>query len=176
MKEVSGRWQRRIWAARVGSRRERLQDISSHTTGTSAPEPTPPTPVTLPARIQRAAFAFRGYDIANLGRSAELLAHERFGPIVRTVLNEVSALASDVLGRHIDVAARVAAEQESSLETFPEDVALIVGMGLAQLRLLEDLFGIAYSKGQLAIGYSIGELTAMIAGGVYTLDQLLPVP
>jgi [acyl-carrier-protein] S-malonyltransferase len=176
MKEVSGRWQRRIWAARVGSRRERLQDISSHASGTATPEPAPPSPNPLAGKIQRAALAFRGYDVGNLGRSAELLAHPRFGSIVREVLDEVSALSADVLKRPVDLSARVAAEQPSTQESFPDDVALIVGMELAHLRLLNEVFEVPTAKAKLTVGYSIGELTAMIAGGVYTLEQLLPVP
>src|SRR4051794_12308882 len=37
----------------------------------------------LKARIGTASFAFRGYDVTNLGRSPELLAHQAYGPVVR---------------------------------------------------------------------------------------------
>jgi [acyl-carrier-protein] S-malonyltransferase len=176
MKEETGRWQRRIWSVGRGSRRKRLHDIAAHASGASATEPMPPVFPKFPRKTERLALAFRGYDVSNQGRSRELLAHPRYGTIIRAVLAEVSEVAATTLHRPVDLAARIAAEEPSTLESFPDDVAMIVGMELAQLKLLEDCFGIAASKTGLAIGYSIGELSAMIAGGVYPLDQLLPVP
>ena len=176
MREETGRRQRRLWSVREGGRRARLRDLSERTSGASATMTKAPFVGPLDSRIARAAFAFRGYDVANLGRSRELLNHPRYGPIVRGVLDEVSAVSSEALRRHVDVADRIERDQESTLERFPDDVALIVGMELAHLRLLEDCFGLAASRARLSVGYSIGELTAMIAGGVYALDQLLPVP
>ncbi len=176
MREETGRRQRRLWSAREWGRRARLGDLSERGSGALATAPALPYAGPLDSRISRTAFAFRGYDVVNLGRSRELLLHPRYGPIVRGVLDEVSAVSSEALRRRVDVAGRIERDEPSTLELFPDDVALIVGMELAQLRLLDDCYGLAARRARLSIGYSIGELSAMIAGGVYALDQLLPVP
>jgi [acyl-carrier-protein] S-malonyltransferase len=178
MKDETGRWQRRIWAGRRGTRRARLADISAHATGTSTPDPAAPPhlPCGLAPRINRSAFAFRGYDVGNLGRTDELLAHPLYGPVVRRTLNEVSEVASDTLHRPVDLVERIESQEPSTLESFPDDVAMIVGVELAQMRVLDEVFGLSAARAKLMLGYSIGELTAEIVGGVYALDQLLPVP
>jgi [acyl-carrier-protein] S-malonyltransferase len=130
----------------------------------------------LSARIGTTALAFRGYDQANLGRSGELLAHPAYGGIVRAVLAEASQIAAEAVDRPVDLVAYVRNQTPSSLETFPEDVALIVGMELAQVRLLDQVFGVPIEKARLSFGYSIGELSAMVVGRAYRLDQILPVP
>jgi [acyl-carrier-protein] S-malonyltransferase len=130
----------------------------------------------LKKRIGSAAFAFRGYDATNIGRSAELLAHPVFGPVVRATLDEASGPCSEVLGHKVDLAARVLAREPSTLETFVQDIGMIVAMELAQMRLLEEFFDVPIRQARLSFGHSIGELSALVLGGVYTLAQLLPVP
>jgi [acyl-carrier-protein] S-malonyltransferase len=130
----------------------------------------------LRAGIGTAALAFRGYDQANLGRSPELLAHPAYGPIVRGVLDEASRIATGAVGRPIDLAGRVEAQAPSTLESFAEDVALIVAMELAQLAILDRVFEVQVREARLCFGYSIGELSAMVHGGVFTMEQLLPIP
>jgi [acyl-carrier-protein] S-malonyltransferase len=130
----------------------------------------------LRKRITAAAFAFRGYDATNMGRSHELLQHPAYGPVVRATLDSASALCSDVLGRKVDLAARVLSREPSTLETFVPDIGMIVGMELAQIRLLEKFFDVPIHEARLSFGHSIGELSALVLGGVYTLEQLLPVP
>jgi [acyl-carrier-protein] S-malonyltransferase len=130
----------------------------------------------LRAGIGTAALAFRGYDQTNLGRSPELLAHAVYGPIVRGVLDEASRIATQAVGRPIDLAGRIEARTESTLECFAEDVATIVAIELAQLAILERVFEVPVREARLTFGYSIGELSAMVHGGVFTLDQLLPIP
>ena len=176
MKEETGRWPRRFWKVGKRGRRARLQDLRSHASGTTATGPIPTSVVAIKEKVGRAAFAFRGYDVANLGRSAELLGHPRYGPQVRRVLNEVSEVAAEALGRPVDLAARIEAGVASTLSSFPDDVAMIVAMELAQVRVLQDCFGVPMGAARLSVGYSIGELSAMILGGVFPLDQLLPVP
>jgi [acyl-carrier-protein] S-malonyltransferase len=114
--------------------------------------------------------------VSNLGKSPELLAHPAFGPVVRRFLDEASAISSDALHRRFDLAGRVEDREPSSLDTFAADVATIVAMELAQLRLLEEFFGVAVRGARQSLGYSIGEMASMVAGGVFTLEQLLPVP
>lgn len=132
--------------------------------------------VDLKARIGTASFAFRGYDVANLGRSPELLAHPAFGPVVKRFLDDASAISAATLGRPFDLAARVAAGQPSDLSTFAEDIGTIVAMELAQLELLKEFFGVDVRGARQSFGYSLGEMASMVAGGVFTLEQLLPVP
>lgn len=131
--------------------------------------------VDLPARIGTAAFAFRGYDTSNLGRSHELLAHRVYGPIVSGHLERASAVAASTLGRPVDLARRVREDTPSTLASFGEDVALIVAMEVAQLALLEAHFGVAMSAAQQCFGYSLGEMSALVGGGVFTLEQVLTV-
>lgn len=126
--------------------------------------------------IGSTALAFRGYDITNLGRSLELLDHPRYGTIVARVLGEASAISEGALRRPVDLAAYIRAGAPTSLENFALDVATIVAMEMAQVRLLEECFDVPVHDAQLSFGYSIGELAAMVVGESFTLDELLPVP
>jgi [acyl-carrier-protein] S-malonyltransferase len=133
-------------------------------------------PNDLKERIEKTAFAFRGYNVTNMGRSRELLEHPAYGRIVRAVLTQASELCSDATGRRIDLVEQVRALRPSTLATFPDDVGLSVAMGQAQIELLERFFGVPVHKAKLSFGYSIGELNALVFGNVYTMDQILPVP
>lgn len=130
----------------------------------------------LRASIGTAALAFRGYDQTNQGRSAELLRHRDYGPIVARVLAEASAICSDSVHRRVDLEEYVRDGTPSTLETFPEDVAMIVGMELAQVQILEQVFQVPVRQAKLGLGYSIGELSAIVVGGTLRLEQILPVP
>ncbi len=132
--------------------------------------------LSLRAGIGASALAFRGYDQTNLGRSAELLTHRDYGPIVARTLVEASEICSDSIHRRVDLVEYVRNEVVSSLDTFPEDVAMIVGMELAQVRILEEVFQVPVRQAKLSLGYSIGELSAVVVGGTVRLDQILPVP
>jgi [acyl-carrier-protein] S-malonyltransferase len=127
--------------------------------------------------IRTAAFAFRGYNVTNLGRTAELLAHPSYGPTFSAVLGDASQACSEVLGRPVDLLARVrSAKETADLSTYAEDVALIVAVETAQIRVLEESFGIAVGEAKLAFGYSLGEAAALIATGMYEMQHLLRVP
>ena len=127
--------------------------------------------------IPTTAFAFRGYNVSNLGRTPELLAHASYGPTVASVLGEASQTCSEILGRPMDLLGRVRlAKETTNLTSYAEDVALIVAAELAQLRLLEEFFGIGLGEARLAFGYSLGEAAALIAAGVYEMRHLLRVP
>ena len=132
--------------------------------------------IDLKARISTASFAFRGFDVTNLGRSAELLAHDAYGSVVREVLAEASAVAADTLSRSFNLAARIERLEPSSLSTFAEDIATIVGMELAQLRLLEEFHGVPIKETKQSFGYSLGEMASVVAGGSFTMAELLPIP
>ncbi len=176
MKDVDGRRRNRIFGWGSGLRPSPVASpIATPPAGVSS-EPVSEPAARLRARIGSTALAFRGYDQTNLGRSPQLLAHPVYGPIVRDVLFEASELCSESIGRRVDLVAHVRDETPSSLSTFPEDVSLIVGMELAQVRILEAIFHVPIAQAKLSLGYSIGELTAMVVGGVYRLNQILPVP
>lgn len=134
------------------------------------------TKADLTQHIETTALAFRGYDVANLGRSRELLEHSVYGAIVRSTLDQASEICSEVMHTRVDLADFIQAGEKTSLTTFPHDIATIVGMELAQLTLLEEIFEVPIRRSLMTYGYSIGELSALIFGGSYTLEDLLPVP
>lgn len=138
--------------------------------------PQQPTSEELTKQIATTVFAFRGYDVSNVGRSAELLEHPVYGVRVRAMLDRASVVCGDVLRAKVDLARRVAARQPAELGTFVEDTATIVAMELAQIQILEEVFEVPVRDAGLSFGHSIGELSALVLGGVYDMEQLLPVP
>jgi [acyl-carrier-protein] S-malonyltransferase len=133
-------------------------------------------PADLRERLKTGAFIFRGYNVTNLGRSAEFLEHPAYGPIVERHLREMSEITSEAIGEKIDLVARVRQRRESVLESFGEDVGLIVGMELAQLEILEQFFDVPWNRARIAFGYSLGEVAALIASGVYKAQHILEPP
>jgi len=121
-----------------------------------------------------ACFAFRGYNLTNLGRTPELLEHSAYGPIVERHLRLAQTLHSDCTHRRTDLLGRVRKRRESTVDTFSEDIALIISVEMAQLELLDQFFGIDYRDARLALGYSLGEITALVAGGTFVVEQVLP--
>jgi [acyl-carrier-protein] S-malonyltransferase len=177
VRSLDGRW--RSWAPSwlASHRPSRLTlpqqvETKSH----EAPLKKGISPDDLRKRIATSALVFRGYDLTNLGRAPELLEHHAFGPVVRSVLASASELCGDVLGKKVDLAARVLAREVSTLETFVHDIGTIVGMELAQIRLLQEFFDVPVPQARLTFGHSIGELSALVVGGMYTMEQLLPIP
>jgi [acyl-carrier-protein] S-malonyltransferase len=132
-------------------------------------------PYELSDRLDETAFCFRGYNVTNLGRTPELLAHRVYGPVVDRYLREAAEICADVTGEPIDLVGRVRARRESTLDTFGEDMGLIIGVELAQIEILEQFFGVAYRHAKLGLGYSLGEVTALITGGVFNMRDVLPV-
>jgi [acyl-carrier-protein] S-malonyltransferase len=176
MKYDDGRWQTRLRSMGSVLRRRRRSSVEEATaTGPAAASRTDP-PAELRSRISTAVFAFRGYDVSNLGRSPELLDHRVYGATVRKFLESASAIASDTLHQRIDLISHVLDREPTSLAHFPSDVAMIVAMELAQIHILEHYFEIPIRKARLSFGYSIGELSALVYSGMFTLEQLLPVP
>lgn len=127
----------------------------------------------LRSRLPHTAFAFRGYNVTNLGRTAELLEHPVYGSVLARYLARASAVCSSVLGRRVCLEDRVRAGRESNLDTFGEDIGLIMSVELAQLELLRDYFGVDYAASRLGLGYSLGEVTALCASGVYQMEDVL---
>ena len=120
-------------------------------------------------------FAFRGYNVANLGRTAELLEHPQFSERMQRRLSEASAMCSEFLRRRIDLESRVRNSEETNLGCFDEAVALILAAELAQIDVLQDCIGVDLEDAKFAFGYSLGEIAALIAAGVFDLEPALEV-
>jgi [acyl-carrier-protein] S-malonyltransferase len=127
-------------------------------------------------RLGFTAFAFRGYNVRNLGRTTELLAHRVYGAVVERYLVEASKICADVTMQKVDLVGRVRQNLETTLETYHEAISLIVGVELAQIQLLKEFFDVQLSRARFIFGYSLGELTAVIAGGVFAMEDALRLP
>ncbi|MCC7084386.1 MAG: hypothetical protein IT427_05200 [Pirellulales bacterium] len=136
----------------------------------------PLSPAELQERLNNSAFVFRGYNITNLGRSTELLAHRAYGLTIQHFLREAGEVCSEVTGRKVDLVGRVRERREPTLEEYTESISLIVAMEQSHLRLLEEFFGIDYSDARMAYGYSLGEISALIAGGVMEMKHAIKIP
>src|SRR5688572_4679756 len=100
------------------------------------------SPEELARGLPDTALAFRGYNVTNLGRSSELLAHSAYRSTVEKHLRAISDAAGQHLGRPVDLVARVRGNLETSIETYGDAIALIIGMECAQRELMEGHFGI----------------------------------
>ncbi len=78
------------------------------------------TPSKVQVRLPQTAFAFKGYDESNLGRSRELLAHPRFGPIVEPYLREASQVCANITGVPCDLPARVREGRETTVDSYAD--------------------------------------------------------
>src|SRR5262249_36353368 len=97
--------------------------------------------------------------------------------MVEAALREGSEVCASVTGRPVDLVDRVRQRRETcDLSSYAEDVALIVSVSLAQVRLLEECFGVPFKHAKLTFGYSLGEASALIATGMYSLPDILRVP
>ncbi|MCA9196153.1 MAG: ACP S-malonyltransferase [Planctomycetales bacterium] len=130
----------------------------------------------LKDRFSNAAFALRGYNVTNMGKSPQLLAHPKFGPIVESYLREASEICSEVIQQPVDLVTRVKEAREPTLDEYAEAITLIVSMEQAQLRLLDEFFGIKFQDARVACGFSLGEISALVAAGVYTMKDALQIP
>ncbi len=178
MKDVEGHWRGRFRGVGAALRRSRPEPagISGGSASTAALVVDSVREESLRTNIGNTAFAFRGYDVSNSGRSAELLSHPEYGPIVREELIAASGVAADALHRPIDLVSYVQEARPTALADFALDIAMIVAMELAQLRLLEEVYGVPVRQARLSFGYSLGELSAMILGGTFRMEEILPVP
>jgi [acyl-carrier-protein] S-malonyltransferase len=129
----------------------------------------------LSTRLPTAAIAFRGYNVTNLGRTAELLAHPAYHARVESELRSTSAVASDLLRRPVDLVAQVRSGQEPTLQQYGEALALLLAVESIQLGLLSERFDVPWSAAKFSYGFSLGEIGAVVAGGVIDLVSALQV-
>jgi [acyl-carrier-protein] S-malonyltransferase len=134
------------------------------------------TPAELSAGMPQTALAFRGYNLTNLGKSQALLAHGAYQAIVTRQLTELSRVAADCLKRPVDLVEIVRSGTELSLSGYGESLALIVAMEMAHLEILEQCFGVNYRQAQMSLGYSLGEIVALVAGGVMEAAAAVELP
>ena len=130
----------------------------------------------LQTKIGTTAFAFRGYNVTNLGRTPELLAHPAYGPTMRRYLERGSEICAEIVRRPVDLVEAVSQRREFGLDRYAEAVALIVASDLAQVELLEEFHGVRFREAKLAYGYSLGELSAVACAGVFSMAEVLSVP
>lgn len=126
--------------------------------------------------LASAALTFRGYNQTNLGRTPELLKHPRYHDIVADYLHRAGDVCTRATGRPARLIERVRSVQETSLESYPEAVAIIVGVELAQLKLLKEIFNIDYRQAMISFGFSLGEVTALVASEILQMEDALNVP
>lgn len=133
-------------------------------------------PQQLKDRLASAVFAFRGYNVTNIGQSKKLLAHPEYGDLVKGCLTAAGRVCGEVIGKKVDLVDRVRNERRTSLKTYAEAIALIMAMEHAQIRLLEEFFDIEMRSAQFAMGYSLGEIAAAALAGVCHIHDAMTVP
>ncbi len=130
----------------------------------------------LTESLDRTVLAFRGYNVTNLGRTGELLRDRRYEPIVAETLREASEVCAEVTGKPVRLVDRVRRRRETTLRSYAQAIALVVGTEIAQMRILEAVHGIDYRKVRALMGYSLGEITALAVGGVVDWREALALP
>ncbi|MEM7313396.1 MAG: ACP S-malonyltransferase, partial [Planctomycetota bacterium] len=116
------------------------------------------TPDQLRAEISTTAFAFRGYNVTNLGHSPELMEVAPYRPIFEKYLKRGAAICSEVSGKPVDLIARIANREETCLDTYDEAIAMIVAVEMAHVEILREHFDIDLAKSQISYGFSLGEI------------------
>jgi [acyl-carrier-protein] S-malonyltransferase len=134
------------------------------------------TPAELSAALPSTAVAFRGYNTSNLGRSRELLGIGSYAETMRRWLDRGSSQATKLLRRPVDLLAMVREGRDTTLATYGESVALVMAQEEAQLELLEKHFEITCRRARVMFGYSLGEISALVASGVLSFDDALQIP
>lgn len=131
---------------------------------------------TVSADITSTALAFRGYNVTNLGRTAELLSQPVYREIVVEELHRFSSICTEYSDTPVNLVERVEHGDEPGLDHYAESIALIVSVEVAHMRLLQEIHQVETSQAQLAFGYSLGEMTAISLAGIFSIDELIRVP
>ena len=134
------------------------------------------SPDDFTAALKKTAFAFRGYNVTNLERTPELYACDNYRATLDKYLRRGSALAEDVTGRKVDLVERVQQKRDTSLATYHEAIPLIIAVEIAQLELLHEKFGVPWQQAPICYGFSLGEIGALVASGLFDLEDALRIP
>ncbi|MCC7474419.1 MAG: ACP S-malonyltransferase [Pirellulales bacterium] len=133
-------------------------------------------PESLQAEIATTAFAFRGYNTTNLGRTPELLEHPAYGRTMKRYLRRCSEVCMRLTGKPVDLVYTVEQREEPGLDRYAEAVSLVFAADLAQVELLEEFHGVRFREANMAYGYSLGELSAVACAGIFSMEDVLSVP
>jgi [acyl-carrier-protein] S-malonyltransferase len=126
--------------------------------------------------ITNAALAFRGYNLTNLGRTAELLNCDAYKPVLLEELRRFSETCSEYTQSPVDLADVVRAGDEPGLAHYAESIALVVAVEVAQTRLLNEIHEVETSQAKFSCGYSLGELAALSFGKTFSVDEMIRLP
>lgn len=121
----------------------------------------------------KVAVAFRGYNITNIGKTAELLDHPVMGKHLENRLIQAQDYQKELLGETVDYFQVIRSQRPSTLETYTSDVAMIVAIELAHWDTLLDLLGDQKERISVVMGYSLGEVTSIIVSGVFTYKDVM---
>ena len=134
------------------------------------------TPDELRGRLTASAFAYRGYNVTNLGLTPELMEQGAYRPFLEKYLKRAAHVCSRVKGRKVDLVRRVDAREETSLATYDEAVSMIVAVEIAHIEILRNVFDVDISQARVAYGFSLGEITALVGAGIIELEDALRIP
>lgn len=125
--------------------------------------------------LTNTSLAFRGYNVTNLGRTAELLAVDAYHGIFSEELGRYSDVCAEVSGKPIDLLKFVQAQNEPGIEHYQESISLIVAVEVAQLRVMHEIHNIDIARVGLSFGYSLGELVSVSCAGVFEPTDMIRV-
>ncbi|MGY8771533.1 MAG: hypothetical protein ACKVH8_24220 [Pirellulales bacterium] len=128
------------------------------------------------AQPETTVLAYRGYNYTNLGRSHEMINHPEYGDFYRKRLQECSIICSETLARKIDLVSRVEEQIDTTLKIYSDAVGLVVAVEMAQVDIMQSMYQLDLHKIQMTMGYSLGELTALVVSGCLTLKDALSIP
>lgn len=123
--------------------------------------------------LKYAALALRGYNITNHGKTKQLLKHSRHGKTLVKYLEQGSQIATKVLEKPVDLLQITQEERFCTLETYAEDLALIIAVELAHVEMLLDDLSANLNECKCLLGYSLGEVAAVIVTGIFTFEQAI---
>lgn len=130
----------------------------------------------LALRVPTSALALRGFNIENTGRTAELRGVPAYQEVVDRWLAKYSRICEDVVGRPVDLSRLISGEEAERLDRYAESVALIAAIEMAQLDLLETVHNVPWRDAKLAFGYSLGEIIAVGATGMFDAEGVIRLP
>lgn len=135
-----------------------------------------PDPQALRKVLGRTAFAFRGYNTTNLGRTRELWEVPAYRETVERWLAMGDSVCRSACSRDSHLLKWVLDDREPDLKHYAEAVALVVAIEMAQIELLRSVHHVEFRLSKFAFGYSLGELAAVAASGMIEPRDAMSVP